>query len=164
MSKTKTAEGTALAAVAATVDPRVRMKEVRQELNMFVDQKANPWGISHLGELYDDKADKTRLIIALQDKLETSDKKHRKATGHIVALLADVDSLTKQVFALNMQLMLTTAQYHQAFTMGQMVNEERNKLIKENGELLNEIGRLKAKLVAAMHTLSTSIDMGKGSL
>lgn len=164
MSKAKTAEGTALAAVTATVDPRVRMKEVRQDLNMFVDQKANPWGINHLGEMYKDEADKTRLIIALQDKLETSDKKHRKATGHIVALLADVDSLTKQVFSLNMQAFVLQAQYHQAFTMGQGVNEERNKLLKENGELLNEIGRLKAKLVATMHTLSLSIDMGKGKL
>ena len=42
----------AVKAMAPEVDPRARMKEVRADIKIFVEGD-NPWGINHVGEMYD---------------------------------------------------------------------------------------------------------------
>ena len=164
MAKWKEPTGTELTAQVSSVDPRVRMKEIRQDLNAFVDQKANPWGISHLGELYDDEADKTRLIIALQDKLEDTSKRHKKATNHIVQLLADMNNLQQQFFNASLQLAIAEANVRKYDAAGIRLMAQHNELQKIHGETVREVETLKHKLVTTMQTLSLSIDMSKGHL
>lgn len=80
------------------VDPRVRMKEVRAEIKMFVEGGTNPWGINHVGELYDNPEDMARAMIALHDLLDARTQKHNKASVHVAELLDDNDRLNDILF------------------------------------------------------------------
>ena len=155
MTKTKSLE---LTAQARQVDPRERMKEIRAEVKMYIEGGSNPWGISHLGELYSNQSesdDRTRMIIALQDMLEDERRRHNKATNHVAELVAITDEMTMQQMGWLQQLA--------ANQIGnQQLRERNDRLEKENEILHQETKGVKRQLQSAMETLSLSIDMGKG--
>jgi len=62
------------------VDPRIRMKEIRNEVSLYLKGGTNPWGINNLGELPENMDDARRVIIAIQDLFEKEKSKHDKAT------------------------------------------------------------------------------------
>jgi len=80
------------------VDPRVRMKEIRAEVSSFLN-KVNPYRLNNLGELPQNLNDARRVIVSVQDLLEKSSTKHKKATNIVcglqnhVAYLEDVVAL-----------------------------------------------------------------------
>lgn len=69
-----------------SIDPRVRMKEIRNEVGSFL-QGHNPKGLPHLGDLPQNMSDARRVIIAVQDLLDTEMVKHKKATEHVASLV-----------------------------------------------------------------------------
>lgn len=82
---------------ATAVDPRQRMKEVRADMKMYMEQKSNPDGLNHLGEYPENWDDAVRTIIALQDMLEDSMDRHAKATKRIAAMVDQIDILEGQL-------------------------------------------------------------------
>jgi hypothetical protein len=73
-------------AVALTVDPRVRMKEIRQMVNNHLKGKAVSEDLGHLkylADLPETMEDARRVIHALNDLLDKETDKHRKATHRI---------------------------------------------------------------------------------
>lgn len=72
------------------VDPRVRMKEVREDVKNAM--KTMPEGMSHLGQYPQNMADARRTIIALQDMLEERTARHSKASN-LVRELREADTI-----------------------------------------------------------------------
>lgn len=96
MAKWKEPTKTELVAQPLSVDPRVRMKEIRADVAMF-NAGSNPWGISHLGELPENFDDARRVIVAVQDLFEDARNRHRKATTHICELVHMLDHASDEI-------------------------------------------------------------------
>lgn len=79
--------------IVKTVDPRVRMKEIRTEVNVYF--RDNPHKFTHLGQLPENIGDARRVIIAVQDLYEIEKEKHRKATTRICALIDILDEMVE---------------------------------------------------------------------
>lgn len=76
------------------VDPRQRMKEVRQTVASFLNGN-NPDNLNHLGELPTNMDDARRVIVALHDLVEKGRTKNRKATSHICELVQILNSMSQ---------------------------------------------------------------------
>lgn len=119
-----------------TVDPRVRMKEIRSEVAMYVGpKKSNPGGLSHLGELPKNMADARRVIIALQDLLEKSTERHKKASNRIRDFLQMKAGLLAQI-----------AGAHNAAK----IYQERLVIAENRYEELREKAKLQSESVVAL--------------
>ena len=94
MAKWKDPSQTEKTAVSLRVDPRVRMKEIRAEVNAYLKGE-NPNGLLHMGELPDNLEDARRVIVAVQDLMEIEREKHRKATTHICELVHILDGMSE---------------------------------------------------------------------
>lgn len=94
MAKWKEPSETEKTAVSLRVDPRVRMKEIRAEVNAYLKGQ-NPNGLLHMGELPDNLGDARRVIVAVQDLMEIEREKHRKATTHICELVHILDGMSE---------------------------------------------------------------------
>ena len=143
-----------LAAANTDVDPRVRMKEVREEVKMFVNGGGNPWGIAHLGELYTDEADRTRLIIALQDLYDDRASRHNAASAHVADLIQRLEGeMESSNFLMNENMRLHTLAQHNydEWAKAYAANQELQKRIK----LMEHQDR---KLEAALLTLYTVME------
>lgn len=81
-----------LTTLPSQVDPRQRMKEVRQTVASFLNGN-NPDNLNHLGELPTNMDDARRVIVALHDLVEKGRTKHRKATAHICELVQILNSM-----------------------------------------------------------------------
>lgn len=83
----KTAQATAL---TLTVDPRVRMKEIRAQVANHLKGKAVSEDLGHLkylSDLPENMDDARRVITALHDLVEKEREKHRKASDHICEMV-----------------------------------------------------------------------------
>ena len=98
MAKWKEPSQTEETALIPTVDPRVRMKEIRAMVSNHLKGKAvseDLGFLAHLGDLPDNMADARRVIIAVQDEVEKARERHRKATAHITELVHLLDLMTE---------------------------------------------------------------------
>ena len=93
MAKWKDPSQTEQITLNLTVDPRVRMKEIRAKVKAFL--KGDTLGLAHLGDLPNNMEDARRVIIATQDLLEIERDKHRKATLHVCELVAILDGMNE---------------------------------------------------------------------
>lgn len=75
------------------VDPRLRMKEVRDDVLKYVNGVSSLGKIRNLGEYPKNMADARRTIIALQDMLDDSVGRHTRASDHIVELKQDSNDI-----------------------------------------------------------------------
>jgi hypothetical protein len=76
-----------------SVDPRVRMKEIREDVTAYLKGKTVPQGMSHLGQMPENMADARRMIVALQDLYEKEAGKKAKASNYICNLIHLLDGL-----------------------------------------------------------------------
>lgn len=135
----------------ATKDSRQRMKEVRAEVRMYVESGTNPWGIPHIGHLYENKGDMARAMIALHDMYDVRAQKHNKASVHIADLLADNDRISQGYFeAMNMIDFLNSA--------GEQLRALYDQAIKENQKLKEDLAIQDTKLQAALVTIQTIME------
>lgn len=135
---------------ADTKDPRVRMKEVRADIKLFVEG-SNPWGINHIGEMYTDKEDMVRAIIALQDMYDDRAQRHNKASNHVADLLAEHDVLAQTIIQQNNTIVRLD-------NAGQAVTDEYNALLEDYENLEQEFAIQGRKLEAALLTLQTVME------
>lgn len=108
---------------------RQRMQEVRTEVRQFVEKGSNPYGLNHLGELPTTFEDARRIIIALQDMLDTSRARHIKATKAMQATIS-----------------LSAADTQ---TQNTVINNQHIEIVRR-GELLNNIKAHSEELAKSM--------------
>lgn len=142
------------------VDPRVRMKEVRAEVRMFVEGKAgNPWGINHIGELYADNSDdQARAMIALHDMLDVRAQKHNKASNHVAELLQDLDAQNQTIFDLQNQISSDTSIINFLDNAGQELRVRYEEQVKQTQKLKEDLMIQGKKLEAALLTIHTVME------
>lgn len=120
------------------VDPRRRMKEIREDVNSFLKGKG-PAQMTYLSELPDNMDDARRVIIALHDLLEKERKKHDKATDHICKLkyvnesLADYQQHCHEVIRLRGRTI--NLQDHMLRKQEQAMHDLHQTAAKNNHEL-----------------------------
>lgn len=153
MSKTKTQSK---ALTLPTVDPRVRMKEVRALV-----AKAHKQGqrIDLMGFEGDDIA---RSQIALQDLLSNEQKRHAKARGHIVdqkktiqiigEMMAFISDHSTERLLRDQERM---AQYATALRREQKLHGMANDAV---AELMTDNEQLTADLEATMNSLRVALN------
>lgn len=78
--------------VPAKEEARRLMREARLRVKRYLKGKDNQ-DLNHLGEMPESYDDAIRIIIALQDLLETETTAHKKATDHIVSLLEECNNM-----------------------------------------------------------------------
>ena len=144
-------KATQLAFAPETVDPRERMKEVRADVRLFVENGDNPWGINHIGEMYTDPKDMVRGMIALHDMLDIRIQRHNKASNHVADLLATQDVLGATICELN----ATNAFLNNA---GEQLRDLYEAVVKENQKLKEDLHIKDRKLEAALITISTIME------
>ncbi len=157
MTKT-TAIAAAIAVVSQDVDPRVRMKEVRAEIKMFVEGGGNPWGINHVGEIYSDPADMRRAMIALHDMLDVKTQKHNKASNHVAELLQDLDDQNQTIFDLQNQVATDNTIIDFLDKAGEELRVHYDEQVKQNEKLKEDLMIQDKKLEAALLTLHTVME------
>lgn len=155
------------------VNPRERMKEVRSEVKAFVKGKPHSWmaHMAHLGEYPDNMEDAVRTIIALQDLLEVSMKRHSKASDLVHKLTEANQNMAQNVFASETQHMLC----HHGFEAEKAdmqkaienLQEElvitRRNLCETNSafeDILRKYDDKQHKLTAALTTVRTLMEGG----
>jgi hypothetical protein len=140
MTKT-TAIATRSDPLSTSVDPRVRMKEVRANVAVYL--KGDTFGLAHLGEMPNNMEDARRVIIAVQDLLETEKRKHGKATNHICELvhllnesvesqfelLQELDNLGRKIRYLEMQNQINENQQRVLFDASKKASLERDAVL-----------------------------------
>ena len=148
------------------VDPRIRMKEIRAKVKTFL--KGNTFGLNHLGDMADNMADARRVIIALQDLLETKDKKHRKATLHVCDLVDILDGMKETQHEL---VFMVEQRNHEIYELDHM----NNMLQQENAALRREVDYMRQQRDAVLTTMKLqantkapepmvmSVDMGSSN-
>lgn len=155
------------------VNPRERMKEVRSEVKAFVKGKPHSWmaHMAHLGEYPDNMEDAVRTIIALQDLLEVSMKRHSKASDLVHKLTEANQNMAQNVFASETQHMLChhgfeaeKAEMQKAIDNLQgELRTTRKELCDTNmalAEILRKCDDKQHKLSAALTTISTLMEGG----
>lgn len=98
MAKWKEPSSTEETALIPTVNPRVRMKEIRAMVSNHLKGKAvseDLGFLAHLGDLPDNMEDARRVIIAVQDEAEKARERHKKATSHIAELVHILDRMAE---------------------------------------------------------------------
>lgn len=171
MAKLAEKPATDLVTTSPQVDPRVRMKEIRAEVAMYLKGDSNPAGISHLGELPDNMEDARRVIVALQDLFEKEKTKHRKATDHVCELvhlldfMADYQNDLVQLLTMqqqqisNLELRLQSEEKHGYHMRDQMRESQRERdAVLTTIKLMNNIPS--SPLTPYGEELSMSMVMG----
>lgn len=152
------------------VDPRVRMKEIRAYVKNYIGG-SNPDGLAHLGEYPKNMDDAVRMIIALQDQLENTMGRHKKASDHVHNLM-QMSELTCTMLMDSMFQGFETSErlcaqrdaaleLHEKECMAHM--ETRHQLAEMNShasELQQRWQTTLTQLDAAMMTLKTSLNGG----
>lgn len=134
-----------------TKDPRVRMKEVRAEVRMYVENGTNPWGIPHIGHLYETQEDMARAMIALHDMYDARAEKHNKASNHVADLLAVQDILSNTVTSLNATIAFLDS-------AGENLRQHYDQAMEDVKRLKEDRAIQDRKLEAALITISTIME------
>lgn len=153
-----------------TVDPRVRMKEIRAYVKNFVGG-SNPDDLAHLGEFPKNMDDAVRMIIALQDQLEETMGRHKKASDHVHNLIQMSEISGRALMDSMFQGMETSERLcSQRDAATELFNQEvvrhqetRKALVAANtrtAEVVAQLHDTQYKLDAAMMTLKTSLNGG----
>lgn len=146
MSKAKTKEMTIV-----SVDPRVRMKEIRSLVARAVKDKARIDLMSFNAE------DQARVTIALQDLVDRERTRHAKAREHIISQKEFLESTTN--FYSFLMDHASARSLEDAERLGEL-GKERNRLLNHNENLTNMLTEsfednrvMKLELSAALLTL-----------
>lgn len=143
MSKSKSKNET-----KTTVDPRERMKEIRAEVKTYVDG-ANPGGLEHLGELPENMEDAVRVIIALQDLLEKSMVRHKKASDNILELRHFMEQEALNNLKLFSKIMVDRSKDKEEIKSLKKENEE---ITENNDAIVGDLIEFNDKLVELSET------------
>ena len=125
-------------------DPRKRMAEIRTYVKRYMKGK-NPDNLNHLGEYPKGMNDARRVIVALQDELDKSHKRHRKASDRIVNLLKELKDNRELTDLIRKDSYQKEARYHSSLKANRANN---SLLIQSNNTKLSEIVELKRLLKA----------------
>jgi hypothetical protein len=143
---------------------RAAMADTRRVVRNFVYKGKNPRKLNHLGEMPVNKDEATRIIIALQDLLDTERAAHHKATTHIAALIEQGELLAESFNAASCQGMQSqinaglavkekTIERDMWRDRAKDMRSERDDLFKEQIELKTQIGILQTEKIALVQTV-----------
>jgi hypothetical protein len=143
---------------------RAAMADTRRVVRNFVYKGKNPRKLNHLGEMPVNKDEATRIIIALQDLLDTERAAHHKATTHIAALIEQGESIAESFNAASCQGMQShidaglaveekTIERDMWRDRATSMRDDRNAFEKQVVELKTQIGILQTEKIALVQTV-----------
>jgi chromosome segregation ATPase len=149
---------------------RKRMAYWRKFVKKFVKQGHKDF--NHMGEVPDNMADARRIIVALQDELERSQTRHRKATQRYMDLAGMTDGIINVAEA-TIDKLIHENQYKAKVNQelqGQIkhldeksdhIHDQLVKMTKERDKLLETLHEEEFKLNAALVTVKTVMTTGE---
>ena len=154
MSKTKTETTKAVAKI--TVDPRVRMKEIRSDVAFAIKN-----GIRVDQMTYPDE-DNYRVIIALQDQLDRANKAHAKATKHIASMV-DYNNIKSMMYVTtindaNMRVQRMQEELSATSAQNNLLHEQCVDANSDAYELQQILTDTEERLEAALLTVRTLLE------
>lgn len=135
------------------VDPRQRMKEIRQIVASFLNGN-NPDNLNHLGELPTNMDDARRVIVALHDLVEKARTKNRKASAHICELVQILESMSQNE---GDAMAMISVRDREIYELNQLNNLNRQEITA----LRREVDHMRQQRDAVLTTMKLQNNMAR---